>query len=58
VSFSGQSMSAVAMLVGGGLELQLPLYCVDDVLKTLVNLRPEGEPVLKTVNFHCTRITI
>jgi hypothetical protein len=45
-------MSAVAMLVGGGLELPLPLYCVDDVSKALVNLRPEGAPELCTVNFH------
>jgi hypothetical protein len=29
VSFGGKSVSAVAMLVGGGLELPLPLYCVD-----------------------------
>ena len=41
VSFGGQSMSAVAMLVGGGLELPLPLYCVDDVSKALVDLLPE-----------------
>ena len=33
VSFGGKSVSAVAMLVGGGLELPLPLYCVDDVSK-------------------------
>ena len=57
VSFGGQSMSAVAMLVGGGLELPLPLYCVDDVSKALVDLRPEGAPALKTVNFHRAHIT-
>ncbi len=28
VSFGGKSVSAVAMLVGGGLELQLPLYSI------------------------------
>ena len=44
VSFRGKSVSAVAMLVGGGLELPLPLYCVDDVSKALVDLRPEGAP--------------
>jgi len=33
VSFGGKSVSAMAMLVGGGLELPLPLYCVDDVSK-------------------------
>ncbi len=32
--------------------MPLPLYCVDDVSKTLVDLRPEGAPTLKTVNFH------
>jgi hypothetical protein len=41
VSFGRKSVSAVAMLVGGGLELPLPLYCVDDVSKALVDLRPE-----------------
>ena len=35
VSFGGKSVNAVAMLVGGGLELPLPLYCVDDVSKAL-----------------------
>ena len=44
VSFGGKSVSAVAMLVGGGLELPLPLYRVDDVSKALVDLRPEGAP--------------
>jgi hypothetical protein len=28
VSFGGKTVSVVAMLVGGGLELRLPLYCV------------------------------
>ena len=57
VSFGGKSVSAVAMLVGGGLELQLPLYCVDDVPKTIVDLRPEGAPALRTVNCQRTQIT-
>jgi hypothetical protein len=35
VSFGGKSVSVVAMLVGGRLELPLPLYCVDDVSKAL-----------------------
>jgi hypothetical protein len=57
VSFGGKSVSAVAMLVGGGLELPMPLYRVDDVSKALVDLRPQGAPALKTVNCHRTKIT-
>jgi hypothetical protein len=57
VSFRGKSVSAVAMLVGGGLELPLPLYCVDDVSKALVDLRPEGAPGLRTVNCKSNQIT-
>ena len=41
----------------GLVELPLPLYCVDDVSKALVDLRPEGAPALKTVNFHRAHIT-
>ena len=51
VSFGGKSVTAVAMLVGGGLELPLPLYCVDHVSKALVDLRPEGAPALRTQNW-------
>ena len=57
VSFGGKSVSAVAMLVGVGLEWQLPLYCVDDVSKALVDLRPEGAPALRTVNCQRTHLT-
>ena len=57
VSFGGKSVSAVAMLVGGGLELPLPLYCVDDVSKALVDLRPEGAPALSTANLNRTKTT-
>ena len=57
VSFGDKSVSAVAMLVGGGLELPLPLYCVDDVSKALVDLRPEGAPALKTAKFQRTHLT-
>ena len=57
VSFGGKSVRAVAMLVGGGLELPLPLYCVDDVSKALVDLRPEDAPALSTLNFHRTKTT-
>ena len=57
VSFGGKSVSAVAMLVGGGLELPLPLYCVDDVSKALVDLRPEGAPALRTQNCNRNQIT-
>ena len=57
VSFGGKSVSAVAMLVGGGLELPLPLYCVDDVSKALVDLRPEGAPALRTVDCRRAQIT-
>ena len=46
-----------AMLVGGRLELPLPLYCVDDVSKALVDLRPEGALTLKTANFQRTHLT-
>ena len=57
VSFGGKSVSAVAMLVGVGLEWQLPLYCVDDVSKVLVDLRPEGAPEIRTENCQGTKIT-
>jgi hypothetical protein len=57
VSFGGKLVSTVAMLVGGRLELPLPLYCVDDVSKALVDLRPEGAPAIKTANFQHTHLT-
>ena len=57
MSFGGKSVRAVAMLVGDGLELQLPFYCVDDVSKALVDLRPEGAPALSTVNCHRVHLT-
>ena len=57
VSFGGKLVSTVAMLVGGGLELPLPLYCVDDVSKALVDLRPEGAPALRAENCHRSHLT-